>query len=405
MVKGTGIKGLYLKRGWFYYQPPTPKGGDGVRPGAVALETQDLVTAIQRMEERRHDLIEWQASRRRTLDEVLPRYYQSKIRDSVLTRRQRQTVLDGFSRMLGNPRVEAITTAMIEDWRDQVETHGVKKNLPEAPVKGRPAKKKPKLRSATTVKTYTIVVKAFFNWAVEEKLISESPMKKMKRQVRVARTKVQEFLTEEQRETAMAGAEERLDLRFILLFGFFAGLRDGEMLAMTPKWLWISTDGSYGTLTVQNQAFTFTDGRQGEWRPKVRELRVIPLHPRLISFLRDEYGMDPEKDDVWKKWRETRKPADAKATPWMLRPEKRFWPTDDVQSKRYDARKSLGNLAKSLGLPKLNYHILRHTFATLLVMKGVSLAEVAGLLGDTLQVTEETYAGYSPGKNNPLSVL
>lgn len=44
----SGIQGLYRKKGktWFYFQPPTPKGG--TRPKAVALKTQDLVTAIER---------------------------------------------------------------------------------------------------------------------------------------------------------------------------------------------------------------------------------------------------------------------------------------------------------------------------------------------------------------------
>lgn len=43
-MKPQKIKGLYEKRGWFYYQPPT--GDDGVRPKAVALGTQDFLEAI-----------------------------------------------------------------------------------------------------------------------------------------------------------------------------------------------------------------------------------------------------------------------------------------------------------------------------------------------------------------------
>jgi len=82
-----------------------------------------------------------------------------------------------------------------------------------------------------------------------------------------------------------------------------------------------------------------------------------------------------------------------------------LWPADNVKSKRFDASKGMTALARRLGIRKLNYHIQRHTFATLLVTKGVSLADVAGLLGDTLQVTQDHYAGYSPNKVNPLAVL
>ena len=40
-----------------------------------------------------------------------------------------------------------------------------------------------------------------------------------------------------------------------------------------------------------------------------------------------------------------------------------------------------------------------------LSMKGVPLAEISGLLGDSLRMTEEHYAGDQPGKGNPLGVL
>ena len=401
MVRHDKIKGLFTKRGWYYFQPPTPKDKSMSRPGPVALETRDFVTAVTKLDEKRHEILEWQAARRKTLDEVLPRYFRAKKGDSLFSRRQREMVLTGFSQVLHNPKVEAINTAMIEDWRQHVLKHGsslktgrpVKKTvvipLAESERVSRKRTRKEIVtepargqRSPATVKTYTIVVKAFFNWAVEEKLIAVSPLKKMKRQTTVARTKVQDFLTEEEREIILA-AEAPDYMRFILHFGFFAGLRDGEMLAMTPRWIWISDEGDRGTITVQNEKITDTDGKVSEWRPKVRQIRTIPLHPRLLDFLR----------------------AYRTRAPWMLKPEKALWPAENLKSKRFDASKGLTTLAARIGVRKLNYHILRHSFATHLVMKGVSLADVAGLLGDTLKVTQDHYAGYAPNKVNPLAVL
>ena len=91
--------------------------------------------------------------------------------------------------------------------------------------------------------------------------------------------------------------------------------------------------------------------------------------------------------------------------PWLLAPENEKWPGELVNSKRYDASKVMRKLAKKVGVRKLTPHMLRHSFATHLAMKGVALAEIAGLLGDTLRVTEEHYAGYQPGKGNPLECL
>lgn len=383
MVMGSmnQIKGLHTKRGWFYFQPSKPKGG--LRPVAIALGTKDLAEALGIMAEKRADLAEWQASRARTLEVVLPVYYAAKAHDAVSTRRQREVVLAGFKDILGNPRVDSITLEMIESWREHVrELGGVLPKPGKLGAVAGPVKEPVKGRSPTTLRSYTIVVRAFLNWAVEEGMIRSSPMRKMKRQVTVARTKVQDFLSEEEREILLA-AEAPDYVRLILHLGFFAGLRDGEMLALSPRWIWVAEDWSRGTLTVQNQPIVFHDGAPGEWRPKVRELRVIPLHPRLLAFLKD-YGL---------------------RAPWLLMPDKERWPGEGKNSKRFDAHKALYGLAKRTGVRHLNYHILRRSFATHLVMKGVALADVAGLLGDTLQVTQAHYAGYSPNQGNPLEVL
>ena len=152
---------------------------------------------------------------------------------------------------------------------------------------------------------------------------------------------------------------------------------------MTPDWLWLAPDGSRGSVVVQETPIQFTDGKRGLWRPKTRQCRTIPLHPRLLAFLRS-YGM---------------------RRPWMLAPEKELWPDETKNAKRFDAKKALAGVAKRAGVTGLNFHILRHSFATHLAMKGVPLAEIAGLLGDSLRVTEDHYAGFCPNKVNPLEVL
>lgn len=48
------------------------------------------------------------------------------------------------------------------------------------------------------------------------------------------------------------------------------------------------------------------------------------------------------------------------------------------------------------GLNGVTPHTLRHTGATWLAMAGVPMAEIARLLGDSVKVTEQTYAKYHP---------
>jgi len=373
-----GVKGLYEKPkgGWFYYQPPTPKEG-GARPKAVALGTKDLVVAIEKVRAMAGEAQVLAAARKGTLSEVLPIYFREKGEEEKSTRMQREVVLNGFLGIVGHLRVAAITAETVREWRDHLREYGGGKV------------KKAKGLGPSSLKSYTIVLKAFLKWAQEAGYLKGDPMKKMgRRQVVVRATRVQEFLTVDERELLLEGTrDERTgeEAAFIVWFGFFTGLRDGEMLAMTRKWLWISDDWSRGNVTVQDTEIVFNDaGRtRGMWSAKGKRKRVIPLAPRLLEWLRG-YGM---------------------REPFMLAPQKPLWPAKDRNSKRYDAKKALAGLARRVGVRKLNYHILRHSFGTHLAMKWVPKVEIAGLLGDTVAVTETHYVGFSPNRVSPVGLL
>lgn len=82
-------------------------------------------------------------------------------------------------------------------------------------------------------KSYLITVRAFLNWAKAEGMLRGDPLKRLRTHTRVQSTRVEQFLTEEERERVLAAAEGRPDsVRLMLYLGFFAGLRDAEMLAM-----------------------------------------------------------------------------------------------------------------------------------------------------------------------------
>lgn len=362
-----GVKGIIEKRGWLYYQAPTPKDG-GPRPARVALGTKDLAVAINRMAEIRGAAREYRAEMSGTMEVILPLYYQAKSEDEATTRRNRKSILEMFKEDTGNPRVTAISSTMVDEWRTSLQNR-------EGPG-GKPL-------SGTTIKSYTIALRAFVNWLREEKIIFHDPTSKLKRMTRVATTKRHEFHTETQREQLLADADATTTTRLVMLLGFLTGMRVGEMLALNPAWIWIAPDRSRGSISVQETAITRQDGSRGLWRPKTREIRTIPMHPRVLAhFL--EHGV---------------------TKPWQVAPQKEFWPNEEGNSKRYDSKKALAGVAKRAGVPKLTFHMMRHTFATHLAMKGIALAEIAGLLGDSLRVTEENYAGFCPNKVNSTAVL
>lgn len=65
-------------------------------------------------------------------------------------------------------------------------------------------------------------------------------------------------------------------------------------------------------------------------------------------------------------------------------------------SRVIDIKTGFNRAAKEAGLPQVTPHILRHTGATLLAQAGVSMFDIAGLMGDRVETVTRHYAKYSP---------
>lgn len=362
------MKGLYKKQnGWWYYRPVKAK--DQPRPKTFALGTKDELEALTRAREKEagHFLVTAEMSG--TMKEVLPHYLEEKSENTRKTRRAREFVLNAFADITGNPKVREIDAIMIREWRRKLASTGGTLTTEKAV-------------SPSTMTGYLIILKAFLNWCVEKRMIRENPAKSLKGQTVVRVTRSQGFLTRQQRDVLISKPCKDY-VAMILHLGFFAGLRDGEMLAFNPDWLWMAEDRQSGSITVQDTAITFTDGTTGWWRAKGKDARTIPMHPRLLEFIKN-YGM---------------------RRPYMIAPDKPLWPVEQKNSKRFDAKRALRNHGKKYGIPNLAFHILRHSFGTHLSMSGMPMNEIAALLGNTLRVTERHYIGFSPSRMNVLDGL
>jgi integrase len=361
------MKGIYQKKGWWYYQAPKPK--DDKRPKAIALGTQDELQAINLAANHASGTELIRVETQKTMRTILPLYYAEKSEDAKKSRQGRKQILDAFTELMGNPMVRDIDQDLIRKWRAKLTTTGgsLKSNKPCSP---------------STLTSYLITLKAFLSWAVEKKLIRVNPVKDMKRQTTVRVTRRQEFLTVSKRDELIETPSKDY-IGLILHLGAYAGLRDGEMQAFNDQWLWISDDWTAGSISIQETKITYTDGSTGWWRPKAKEVRTIPLHPKLLAFLKT-YGI---------------------RKPYMLAPHKTLWPTEDKHSKRFDAKRPLITHGKRCGIPNLHVHMLRHTFGTHLSQSGMTMNNIAALLGNTLRVTEDHYLGFSPSRSIALDCL
>ena len=175
------------------------------------------------------------------------------------------------------------------------------------------------------------------------------------------------MLTIQEADRLFAGTPPQL--RWFVGCGLLAGLRANETLHLRPN---VDVDLELGTITIR---------KQPTWKPKTaRSYRVVPMAPTLHEIARvhaaryaNESWMMPS-------------PANATLPITDLGVRHHFIPIVERAGLIYGRSDPLG----------VTYHTLRHSFASHAVMRGVDLYTVAKLLGNTVKMVEDVYAGLSP---------
>jgi integrase len=170
-----------------------------------------------------------------------------------------------------------------------------------------------------------------------------------------------DFFTFEQAPLLLTGADPGA-WRAMILLGLRAGLRQGEILALE----WPDVDLVRGVLHVRRRIW------EGDIdTPKGGKGRDVPLSNELRASLR-ELPSRSAADLVF--------PAEGGR---YLRKNECKWP--------------LWRACKRAGLRRVGWHVLRHTFASHLVMRGVPLKAVQELLGHVDIKMTMRYAHLTPG--------
>jgi integrase len=150
-------------------------------------------------------------------------------------------------------------------------------------------------------------------------------------------------------------------LRVMVLLALNCGLRRGELFSLR----WADVDLTAKMITVEGESNDDGDGS------KSTQSRPLPLNTEALT--------------VVKAWRKRNANA-----------EGLVFPSDD--GKRFNnVNKSWSAIRKAAGLKKLNFHHLRHTFASKLVQRAVDLNTVRELMGHADISTTMIYAFLAPG--------
>ena len=236
-----------------------------------------------------------------------------------------------------------------------------KKLLGNGRVERIESKKQPKGLSAKTVRNINQIISSALNLAIEQKLILTNPADACalpKLEHREMKTLPVEQLTSFLREAKESGVFEMYYIELA------TGLRRGELLGLK----WSDIDLEHGSLRVQRQIARI-DGEIVEAPLKTKNAyRTLPLSADAIDVLKAQKKKCGTSPYVFPS------PTGGPISP------------DSVLH-------MLHRVLKRAGLPKVRFHDLRHTFATLALQNGVDIKTVSGMLGHfSAGFTLDTYA-------------
>ena len=236
-----------------------------------------------------------------------------------------------------------------------------KKLLAEGRVERIEAQKQPKGLSAKTVRNIHQIISSALKLAVEQRLIAHNPADGCalpKAERKEMQTLPVEQLTSFLREAKDSGVYE------LYYLDLATGLRRGELLGLK----WTDVDLDRGVLKIQ-RAISRQNGKVVEAPLKTKNAyRTLPLSADAIDVLMQQRRKTGNSEWVFPS------PTGGPMSP------------DSVLH-------MLHRVLKRAGLPKVRFHDLRHTFATLALQNGVDIKTVSGMLGHfSAGFTLDTYA-------------
>ncbi len=266
-----------------------------------------------------------QASRK-TLAEFWPEYEKTHMAtlEGSTNVGKRKTWRCHIDRLLGRKRLDEIGTKAIDGLVSDMKAKGL---------------------SAKTVNNVLADLSSLLNKAVEWKELEEIPTINFLRQ---QKPEIAFYEAEDLERLLVAARRIDADNELVVLLGADAGLRASEMVALS----WGDVDLVRGTVRIE-KAEPIRDQVKGT---KSRKVRRVPLTDRLRAALKEYKHLRGER--VF--YRDEGRTIDL------------FWLRDKLE-----AAQKLAGMEKTTGA----LHVLRHTFGTLLVSRGVSLLQVQDWMG------------------------
>lgn len=255
--------------------------------------------------------------------------------------------LDHWREVFGPERLDSITPARIAKERDKL--------LAEETDRKDATTGELKKRSGATVNRYLAALSSCLSYGVKElQWLERNPMERVRK---TAENKGRvRFLSDEERAALLEACRPHADLYLAVVLSLTTGARQAEIMSL--RW---------GQIDFARQVISLSETKNGD-------RRALPLVGQALDLLRERGRVRTLGDD------------------------RIFPPT--VRAKKaecLDLRDPWVKALKTAGIENFHWHDLRHTAASYLAMSGVSLVEIAKVLGHrTLQMVAR-YSHLSDG--------
>lgn len=241
-------------------------------------------------------------------------------------------------------------------------------------------------RSPDMVRSTHKVLSTALTHAVQLGMIGRNPCKATSPPK--ADPKEMQILDEDQIQVLLTNALSRKDPFFPLYYlAIHTGMRQGELVGL--KWEDIDWKGL--TLEVRRQIVRYQDGSYAITKPKSRSaFRTIALGKQAIEVLHKQ-----------------------EARVWQLRKKPHWQEMDLVFPTKFgtpvqgcNIRRSFRSLIEASKLPKIRFHDLRHTAASMMLNNGIPVLVASRRLGHAkASITLDVYGHLLPGRQEEAARL
>lgn len=207
-----------------------------------------------------------------------------------------------------------------------------------------------------TVNNIVAVLSKLLKLAVQWEVIDHAPPVGL---LKVAKPEF-DFLTFDEADRLLCGAEPERETWVMILVAVRTGLRQGELLALQ----WDDVDLVKGVLHVRRAVARGIVGT-----PKSNRSRFVTLSPQTVRGLKAHRH---------------------------LRGDLVFSQEDGSMLTKGECKHPLWRACKRAGLRRIGWHVLRHTFASHLAMRGKPMKVIQELLGHATMEMTMRYAHLAP---------